>query len=130
MTKRTYTAGDAAIAAGINVNTLRSWIQRSIVRLDTDEFGEVNGTGHKLRRRTVYTIATTAALVEAGFTPARASLIAERGVKGLSSPQAGGDVVIEVKFAKICERVDRVLDNMDANYFDGDGAPATGEIVE
>lgn len=131
MNDRTYTAGDAAIAAGVNVNTLRSWLQRGIIPIAYDELVEVNGSSHRLRYETVEMIAITAALIKVGLSPTRAGLLGSLGTNihiDRALPVNNG-VQIIVDFELIKRRVGMVLNCIDENDIDTDGGPAMGKIV-
>jgi len=131
MTDRTYTAGDAAIAAGVNVNTLRSWLQRGVIPIAYDELVEVNGSSHRLKYETVEMIAVTAALVKVGFSPSRAGLLGSLGTNvyiDRALPVNNG-VQIVVDFDLIKRRVAAILNCIDDNDINADGSPAMGEIV-
>jgi hypothetical protein len=129
MTDKRYSGSIAAIAAGINGSTLRSWMQREIILLEKEERGAINGTGHQLTRETIERIATMATLVQAGFPPATAEQHAFRFVRGLE-PILPPDVTITLDIAAIKRRVALVLDTYDLNVFNPDGSEAMGEIVE
>lgn len=128
MTQHTYSARDAATAARMNVNTLRSWVQRDIIPLEEGERVRSIGTGHNLGRDTVVKIAIAGALVQAGLTPAKASLLASRALNRLSLPEVE-HVSIAVDVAGIERRVSKFLDLIDATDFDAEGNSIAGEIV-
>ena len=93
MTEQFYTATDAAVAAGVNPHTLRSWLQREVIKLNDKEKAVTNGASHRFTQATVLRIANAAALTELGVSPTLASLLANeierqtpppRNVKGLT----------------------------------------------
>lgn len=63
---------DAANAAGVDQNTLKTWINRKAVLLSFDDRpGEGAGSRRLLTLRTVYAIAIAAEFVRLGLSPAR-----------------------------------------------------------
>lgn len=70
---------DAAQAAGVEFNTLRSWIARGALELTPhDQPAQGRGSRHLLTLRTLYTVAMMSELVSYGYAPGQAGLAAHQ----------------------------------------------------
>lgn len=88
-----FTLSHVAEAAGVDVGTLRSWLQRGHWRMDMvvgDSPAEVAGKAHLITFRRSLQIGTATELVSNGVKPAKAFRAALSFVEGFSEVLDGG----------------------------------------